>query len=78
MGCVSCVCVCVCYLLRVHLEAEDVLVGAADLGVLHQGVLDLPGHRHGLAQQRGVVPEVRLEGDEGGREGEEELWESDG
>jgi len=48
------------YLQGVQFETEDVLIAAAHLGVLHQGVLDLPGHGHRLPQQRGVVPEIRL------------------
>jgi hypothetical protein len=44
----------------VQLEAEDVIVTAANLSILHQRVLDLPGHRHSLSQERGVVPEICL------------------
>lgn len=43
-----------------QLEAEDVLVGAAHLSVLHQRVLDLPGDGHGLSQQWRIIPEISL------------------
>jgi hypothetical protein len=38
------------YLQGVQFEAEDVIVTAAHLRVLHQGVLDLAGDGHGLSQ----------------------------
>lgn len=44
-------------------QAENVLIRAADLGKLYEGVLDAASEGHGLAQQRGVIPEFILQQD---------------
>lgn len=49
-------------------QAENVLIRAADLGKLYEGVLDAASEGHGLAQQRGVIPEFILQQDTGIRE----------
>lgn len=51
------------YLQRVELQAENVLIRAADLGKLYEGVLDAAGEGHGLTQQRRVIPEFILQQD---------------
>lgn len=44
-------------------QAENILIRAADLGKLNEGVLDAASEGHGLAQQRGVIPEFILQQD---------------
>lgn len=51
------------YLQRVEFQAENILIRAADLGKLNEGVLDAASEGHGLTQQRGVIPEFILQQD---------------
>lgn len=51
------------YLQRVEFQAENILIRAADLGKLNEGVLDAASEGHGLTQQRGVIPEFILQED---------------
>lgn len=51
------------YLQRMEFQAENILIRAADLGKLNEGVLDAASEGHGLAQQRGVIPEFILQQD---------------
>lgn len=44
-------------------QAENILIRAADLGKLYEGVLDAASEGHGLTQQRGVIPEFILQQD---------------
>lgn len=51
------------YLQRVEFQAENILIRAADLGKLNEGVLDAASEGHGLTQQRGIIPEFILQQD---------------
>lgn len=49
------------YLQRVEFQAENILIGAADLGKLYEGVLNTASKGNSLTQQRWVIPELILQ-----------------
>lgn len=49
------------YLQRVEFQAENILIRAADLGKLYEGVLNAASKGDGLTQQWWVIPEFILE-----------------
>ena len=53
------------HLQGVKLEAQDVFIRAAHLGKFNQRVLDARGQGDSLSQHWRVIPELRLESNEG-------------
>lgn len=49
------------YLQRVEFQAENILIRAADLGKLYEGVLNAASKGDSLTQQRWVIPELILQ-----------------